>query len=122
MKSYQEENVHLKGIHLFSDFLSNPIPFKQPNLYKPIPFQLSQISSYLQIMNRKCQYSFEVFEVMPTDKLIDFVKENMLAIDYDSIYFEIICYENNTAMLIAKYNQIIGSRWIAMIDINSIPK
>jgi len=44
----------------------------------------------------------------------------MLPVDYDSIYFTINARDDVTALVTAQYNQIIGSRWLALIDANSI--
>ena len=47
--------------------------------------------------------------------VLDYIRTNMLPIDYDSIYFEAIDRDNKW-LIIAKYNQIIGSRWLALVE------
>lgn len=44
------------------------------------------------------------------------IYQNMLQIDYDKIYFTITVRDNGTALVCAQYNQIIGDRWLALID------
>lgn len=46
---------------------------------------------------------------------------NMLQVDNDSIYFEIIVRDDGTADVYARYNQIIGSRMLATIDASTLP-
>jgi hypothetical protein len=45
----------------------------------------------------------------------------MLQIDHDTIYFEIVERQDNTALIVAKYNAIIGGRWLAVIPGSEIP-
>ena len=116
------EKLLIKDTLQFSEFFSEYKPYdKISKEFKAIPFgKKATIGCYLEVS--KAQTAFrQFFNVKPTDRLIELVNGNMISIDYDQIYFTIMLYPDNTAMLIMRYNQIIGSRWIAMIDINSIP-
>ena len=131
MDTYRKERLHYKDEKHYSDFFLNcmPIDFTDKDWQKKgynqhLYFgESSVIGNFLRITmiddlhNRNCKF----YTAELTDELINFVKDNMLAIDNDQISFELFIYPDNTAMLIASYSQIIGNRWIAMIDINSIP-
>ncbi|MCK9433735.1 MAG: RsmD family RNA methyltransferase [Candidatus Cloacimonetes bacterium] len=59
--------------------------------------------------------------VKPNPELIQALCENMLSID-GGIYFEIVIFGmDGQADVYAKYNQILGSRLIAELDLSSIP-
>ena len=61
--------------------------------------------------------------VKPHDEILADVQENMLGIDYDSIYFEIVDHpDNGCSLVIAKYNQILGSRYLGYIQTDTIPR
>jgi hypothetical protein len=60
--------------------------------------------------------------VRPTQRVMDCIAAEMLVIDDDRIYFEIIDRGNGTALVVAKYNKIIGSRWLALIPSSEIPR
>ena len=117
------ERLLIKETCQFSDFFSEYKPYiVNSKEFKPIPFgEKATIGNWLQVSKAQTAYNWS-FNIKPTNKLIEIAKQSMLSIDYDQIYFRLMLYSNGTAMLIAQYNQIIGSRWIAMIDINSIPE
>lgn len=66
--------------------------------------------------------SYRALYARPAQWLIDFIKSSMLAIENDSIYFEIIVHPDGDAVLWAKYNQILGSRLVCAIESASIPQ
>jgi hypothetical protein len=57
--------------------------------------------------------------VEPNEMLKEFVKTKML--DFE-VYYEIVIYDDGTALVLAKYQSILGSRWLADIKTDSIPK
>ena len=77
----------------------------------------SEISNWVQI-REPAKYSHT--RAMLPQWLIDWLQENMLAVDHDSIYFQVIVRDDQHALVTAQYNQIIGSRWLALIDTNSV--
>jgi hypothetical protein len=111
----------IEGTFPFSKFFLNPTKFIYKENYKPIYYKGLCVSNYLQMRYMDDSIPHHSFAIEPTSELLDLM-DDMLRIDKDSIYFELIVYTDNTAMLIAKYNLIIGSRWIAMIDVDSIPE
>lgn len=59
---------------------------------------------------------FRCFHATPKQEIVEWVKSNMLRVEYDTIYFEITIRSDGTALICAKYNQIIGDRYLAVID------
>lgn len=73
---------------------------------------LITVSCYINSTSCK---SFPYSYGIPSKEILKTIQNNMIYIDNDSIYFEIIEFENNYH-LYAKYNQIIGSRLLAILD------
>jgi hypothetical protein len=80
--------------------------------YKP-----SYITCWIQI-RLVDEGRYKSVHYRPNGELIKFIEQNMLAIAYDTIHFEIIVKADKTVSLYACYNLIIGSRHIADLDIN----
>lgn len=59
--------------------------------------------------------------VRPSPDLVTFLRANMIDVDYDSIYFRAIHRGDGTTLVIAQYNQIIGSRWLALLQTSDLP-
>lgn len=76
------------------------------------------IGPYMAISGPKRRDSLYVHA---REQVVDWIKSNMLPSAYDSIYFEIVVRGPREALVIAKNNQIIASRWLAMIDPKTIP-
>ena len=119
MKTKQQkiDNAELVGKTLafpdmtdFSELFGNQEP-KQNYEFA----EKSVISNWLLFSDHHSEYR------QPTDKTLQYVRANMLPVDYDSIYFEVINREDGTSLVTAKYNQILGSRWLAFVDTETIP-
>jgi hypothetical protein len=78
-----------------------------------------RISHYFSIENQSGSY--HPLAVTPNKALIDLICANMLAIEYDSLYFKAVFQTDGTALLIVQHNQIIGSRWLSYIDGKTVP-
>jgi hypothetical protein len=100
----------------FNDFFEE---YSFTDKYPDIPFQSNKISSYCH--SRKQDGSFLTLYVKPKQFIINWIKENMLNIGYDNLYFEIVEHDDGKALLLIHYNLIIGSRWLTKINIDSIP-
>lgn len=48
------------------------------------------------------------------------IKKNMIPIENDSLYFEIISHDNGWSLIVISYNLILGSRWLAYVKTSSI--
>ena len=64
---------------------------------------------------------FRCFQAIPNENVLKWIGENMLAIQHDTIYFEIVEGDDGFALLLAKYNQIIGSRWLGFFPTSELP-
>jgi len=51
----------------------------------------------------------------PTQKLIDFIDKNVLLIEYDTLYIEMVIRSDGDMLILLKHNQIIGSHWLTII-------
>lgn len=60
--------------------------------------------------------------VNPSADVYQYIIRNMIAVDNDSIYFEIIIHDDECAGVFAKYNQILGSRFLANINPALLPE
>lgn len=61
------------------------------------------------------------FDVQPTDEVIDAVERSMLLSDGYVLNFALAIRTGGTALLYTHYNQILGDRWIAILDASTIP-
>ena len=61
------------------------------------------------------------FHVKPKSEVVEFIRNNMLHGSNDRIYFRVVVWENGEALVMAEYNQIIGSSYLAVIDAATIP-
>lgn len=59
----------------------------------------------------------------PTDEVANFIRERMIAAGVnDSISFEICRYPDGTGLVVAKNSQILGSRWLGLVDLATLPE
>lgn len=78
-----------------------------------------RISHFCSIDHRQDGYT--AMAVTPNKALIEAICANMLYIEYDSLFFEVVFQTDGTALLQVKHNQIIGSRWLSYIDGKTVP-
>lgn len=55
------------------------------------------------------------FQLKPTPKLLNYISENMLLIDYDTINVELIVRADGSMLVTAHYGKILGSHWLALL-------
>ena len=60
-----------------------------------------------------------ILEINPI--VLDFIEQRMIRVDYDSISFNIVTWDDGRALVVAQYSQIIGSHYVAIIDASTIP-
>ncbi|QOX80912.1 methyltransferase (plasmid) [Trichlorobacter lovleyi] len=59
------------------------------------------------------------FYATPNKSLVEWIAHEMM---YScGIHFKIILYDDGTALLTAEYDQILGSRWLALIKTETVP-
>lgn len=57
----------------------------------------------------------------PTVGLWAWLRDNLISVDYDTIGFSLVAWEDGTVLVIARHNQIIGSRWLAILPAAELP-
>jgi hypothetical protein len=78
------------------------------------------VGSGLSISGNKEPYRYtHIVEINPA--LLDCIEEYMIRVDYDSISFQINVWDDGRALVCAHYSQILGSRYLAVIDASTIP-
>jgi hypothetical protein len=105
------KTVAFPEVSKFSDLFGNIEP-KQNREFA----DKAVISNWLLYSDHHSEYR------APTEKTLEYVRNNMLPVDYDSIYFRVIDRGDNETLIVAQYNQIIGSRWLAFIKTDSVPR
>lgn len=60
--------------------------------------------------------------VTPKLEVIEKLGRNMLLVDGYVLNFEIVVRGDGTALVLCKYNRILGSRWLAIIPASEIPE
>jgi hypothetical protein len=72
--------------------------------------------SYLQCyMSHKGVNGYFSTQVEPRPEVIDFVKSDMIMVDYDHMRFEAIHRKGGNALITVSYGSIIGNRWLALV-------
>lgn len=77
------------------------------------------ISTFCQITGPGIE-GYHTADAVPNEVLDKYIAENMLDID-GGVFFEIVCRKDGTALVIVKYNAIIGDRWLAEVPTDMIP-
>jgi len=71
----------------------------------------AMIGSYCNMHRTKLD---ESLRVAPSEELLQLLRSVMLPVEYDEIHFS--CTDRSDGVLVcAKYNSIIGSRWLALL-------
>lgn len=78
-----------------------------------------EISTFCQITGPGIE-GYHTADAVPNVVLDKYIAENMLTID-GGVFFEIVCRKDGTALVIVKYNAIIGDRWLAEVPTDMIP-
>jgi len=95
-------------------------PAKQETLTKKFKIGGKLVQGWLNVSYRSDGKYMPSLDVVPSVKLLRYVNENMLDIEYDQIYFEAIPFSDGTMKLYARYNQIIGSRFLGWFDASEL--
>lgn len=115
--------ILLPHVERFSELFSDWKNFESPDEKLPEkwgPWKLrkesgvgaAMITSYCDMHRTKLDNSLRV---IPDNALRDSIRGSMLPFEYDSIYFQ--CIDRSDGVLLcAKYNVIIGSRWISLFS------
>lgn len=96
--------------------------YKSQNVYtwKLIEGGECYLSSYCSVSGTAHGYS--PLDVIPHDSVIGAIGANMLLSKNYRINFEIVIREGGGgALVVARYDQILGDRWLAIIDEQTVP-
>lgn len=58
-------------------------------------------------------------DVQPMPGVLIAIEKSMISSDY-RIDFEVVFRDNGTALVLARYDRILGSRWIAIVDASTV--
>lgn len=115
-----DRKIVLPEARKFSDVFSSVI--SRPTLDKALElktFQSDESESTMVIKDTLfCDH--HPFRIVPKRGLLD--KLDLVFIEWDSLYWELIQRSNGTTLVTLKYNKIIDSRYIAIIRTDSLPK
>lgn len=75
-----------------------------------------QVTSYCGVV----QDSREGMDVTARERVLDYIVSSMLASDY-RISFGIVPRPDGTALVYAAYDRILGDRWLAIVDLSTVP-
>lgn len=104
----------------FSHFFEDAAPYQQGR-FQPIQSDFHRVGQYL-LVSAGCDFVGDCapLSIVASKTTIRAIKESMLAISNDEIYFELVCFVGG-AVLYAKYSQILGSRKLGVIDLATVP-
>jgi len=80
--------------------------------------EANTIGHYMVMRGR---HGHEALYVSPSPALISYLSNHMLALG-DRIYFEVVFRDDNKALILARYNKIIGDKWLALVDASTVPE
>lgn len=110
----------------FSELFESAKPYTDP---RPDGIQIPggpEIGPFLTVTDhrkpRKVRDYNGAFWVRPKPFLATWITENMLNISHDSIFFEAILRDDGSCLLVAKYSRILGSRRLAFLDPETLPR
>ena len=72
-------------------------------------------------VRRGPEWGHASLSLRPTAGLWAWLRDNLISIDYDSIGFSLVAWEDGNVLVIARHNQIIGSRWLTILPAAELP-
>jgi hypothetical protein len=119
LESIVGHTIAFKEATSFADIFETAVPYVKGSANdQRRSIKGKTVSSYCTVSGGE---QYRSFSVKPQQRVMDYIGENMLDIAYDSIYFTVTIRDDGSALLAAQYNQIIGSRWLAIVDASTIP-
>lgn len=80
------------------------------------------VGSYcMQSAGADVECEFCSLAITPSALMRTQIEKNMISINYDRIYFELVHHTDRTTAVYAKYSTILGSRLIAYIPTATVP-
>lgn len=78
------------------------------------------VTSYMAVDDVGC-IGYRSMQVEAAPAVLDEIKSNMLHGSGDTIHFRVVVWDDGKALVMAEYSQIVGSRYLAIIDAATIP-
>lgn len=88
-----------------------------PKTRKPFSCQIS-VGPYCSVRAEGTTYALWV---RANDKIFKYISGNFIGGARDSIFFEVIFWDDGRALVTSSNNQILASRWLAVVDAKSVP-
>jgi hypothetical protein len=60
------------------------------------------------------------FRLAPTPKLLNYIAQGMLLIEYDTIHIELIVRDDGSMLVTVSYGKIIGSHWLTIMPVERL--
>jgi hypothetical protein len=120
MTSAALREIHFPEATSLSDLFDEVTPRKATDPPKTECFEGTTATLCLGASLRE-PGGYRFFHVRPKAAVKAFIAERMLLSDYEQIYFEFVHTANDQLLVVAKYNQIIGSRWLALLPLSEKP-
>lgn len=108
--------VHFLEAERFSEFFSNWRYFAHGDAKTKRFPEVEGVTDYCMALNTPLEESLSV-KVKP--HLVKWIHQHMIRSDYDSWYFQLVTRSDGT-LLIVKNNQILASRWLALLDTDQL--
>lgn len=86
---------------------------------KPAPCWLSSFVSVRDHRPEQNTYG-RYFELQPSKQLIDWIGQNNLLPDYDTVNLEIIIRDDGSMLVTANNSKILASRWLWLVDASKL--
>ncbi len=85
----------------------------------PLDTGYAELSSFCSVSGAKVDRT--CLDVKPRKAVIYAIGESMIMSDGYTFHFEVVARGDGTALVLAKYDQIIGSRWLAIVHAETVP-
>ena len=76
------------------------------------------LSRYCSVGGKRHHQSLNV---EPSPRVVDYFKANVLAVPSDTLSFQVVIRDNGTALILMQHSQIIGSHWLDIVPVDSLP-
>lgn len=123
-RSYTAKPLAFPEVKSFDELFVDYAPWNSTLSRRPTPQAIEGIkaSKHGQIGPYLSMRDGHSLAVRPSPAVVQYVKDNMLPIVEDHIYFEVIDRGEGESLVTASYNKIIGSRWLALIKTSTVPR
>lgn len=134
---FGEKRIAFPELKSFDDLFEKNFSFDKETGPSPYKWQLTSDTNSFATVQRSndigpyCAVDsprgHDALYVQAKDFVIEYITKEMLFLDYDSLYYQIVFRRHadgsdaNEALVCVKHNNIIGDRWLALIDPKTVP-